>query len=149
MRVRRLHRGEAQVVRFSVLFAMLDCSSVIREPHLRAALAVWEYCGESARYAFGERLGDPLLDTLAAGLKASGAQGLSRRHIHCDIFQRNQSGKRISAALARLEEMGRARKIQREAESREGVAWGASSPFAMNEFYEQSEAGAGGANENS
>jgi hypothetical protein len=87
------NRGEAQVVRLSVLFAVLDCSSVIREAHLRAALAVWEYCGESARYAFGERLGDPLLDRLAAGLKASGAQGLSRTQIHGDIFQRNQSAK--------------------------------------------------------
>jgi hypothetical protein len=47
------NRGEAQVVRLSLLFAVLDCSSVIREAHLRAALAVWEYCGESARYAFG------------------------------------------------------------------------------------------------
>jgi hypothetical protein len=56
-------------------------------------LAVWEYCGESARYAFGERLGDPLLDKLAAGVKACGAQGLSRKQIHGDIFQRNQSAK--------------------------------------------------------
>ena len=143
------NRGEAQVVRLSVLFAVLDCSPVIREAHLQAALAVWEYCGESARYAFGERLGDPLLDKLAAGLKASGVQGLSRTQIHGDIFQRNQSGERIAAALVRLEEMGLARKIPREGESRESVAWVASSPFAMNEFYEQGEAGAGGADGNS
>ena len=103
-----------------VLFAVLDCSSVIREAHLQAALAVWEYCGESARYAFGERLGDPLLDKLAAGLKASGMQGLSKTQIHGDIFQRNQSGERIAAALVRLEEMGLARKIPREGESRGG-----------------------------
>jgi hypothetical protein len=137
------------VVRLSVLFAVLDCSSVIREAHLQAALAVWGYCGESARYAFGERLGDPLLDKLAASLKASRVQGLSKTQIHGDIFQRNQSGDRIAAALVRLEEMGLARKIPREGESREGVAWGASSPFEMNEFYEQGEAGAGGADGNS
>ncbi len=34
------NRGEAQVVRLAVLFAVLDCSSVIREAHLQAALAV-------------------------------------------------------------------------------------------------------------
>jgi hypothetical protein len=50
------NRGEAQVVRFWVLFAVLDCSSVIREAHLRAALAVCEHCGESARDAFGSDL---------------------------------------------------------------------------------------------
>ncbi len=143
------NRGEAQVVRLSVLFAVLDCSPVIREEHLRAALAVWEYCGESARHAFGERIGDPLMDKLAAGLKASGVQGLSRTQIHGDIFQRNQPGERIAAALVRLEEMGLARKIPKEGESREGVAWVASSPFAMNEFYEQGAAGVGGAAGNS
>ncbi len=143
------NRGEAQVVRLSVLFAVLDCSPVIRAAHLQAALAVWEYCGESARYAFGERIGDPLLDKLAAGLKASGVQGLSKTQIHGDIFQRNQSGERIAAALVRLEEMGLARKIPREGESREGVAWVASSPFEMNEFYEQGGAGDGGGDGNS
>jgi hypothetical protein len=143
------NRGEAQVARLSVLFAVLDCLSVIREAHLRAALAVWEHCGESARYAFGERLGDPLLDKLAAGLKAAGAHGLSRTQIHGDVFQRNQSAERIASALVRLEEMGLARKILREGESRDGVAWVAASPFEMNEFYEQSCAGAGSEDENS
>jgi len=135
------NRGEAQVVRLSVLFAVLDCSPVIRRAHLEAALAVWEYCGESARYAFGERIGDPLLDKLAAGLKASGTNGLSRTQIHGDVFQRNQPGERIASALVRLEEMGLARKILREGDSREALAWVASSPFQMNEFYERSEAG--------
>ena len=73
----------------------------------------------------------------------------SRTQIHGDIFQRNQSGERIAVALVRLEEMGLARKIPKEGESREGVAWVASSPFAMNEFYEQSDSGVGGADGNS
>jgi hypothetical protein len=89
------------------------------------------------------------LDKLAAGLKASGEQGLFRTQINGDIFQRNQSGERIAAALVRLEEMGLARKVLREGESREGVAWVASSPCAMNEFYEQDEVCGGGGEENS
>jgi hypothetical protein len=60
-----------------------------------------------------------------------------------------EAGERIAAALVRLEEMGLARKVLREGESREGVVWIASSPFAMNEFYEQGEAGRGGGEENS
>ncbi len=89
------------------------------------------------------------MDTLAAGLKAAGAQGLSPTHIHGDIFQLNQSAERIAPALVRLEEMGLARKVLREGESREGVAWVASSPFAMNEFNEQGAAGVEGADGNS
>ena len=37
-------RAEAQVVRLSLIYALLDCSPVIRQEHLLAALALWEYC---------------------------------------------------------------------------------------------------------
>ena len=46
-------RGAAQVVRLSMLFALLDRSEDIRAEHLRAALALWRYCEESARMIFG------------------------------------------------------------------------------------------------
>lgn len=45
-------RAEAQVVRLSLIYALLDCSSTIEVTHLRAALAVWEYCDRSARRLF-------------------------------------------------------------------------------------------------
>jgi hypothetical protein len=89
------------------------------------------------------------LDRLAAGLKASGAQGLTRTQIHGEIFQRNQPAERIATLLTRLEEMGLARKIPREGESREAIAWGGASPFEMNEFYERSGAGGSETDENS
>src|SRR5262249_32964711 len=40
-------RGEAQVLRLSCIYALLDCSPVVDLPHLRAALEVWRYCEES------------------------------------------------------------------------------------------------------
>lgn len=46
-------RGAAQVVRLSMLFALLDRSESVRVEHLRAALALWRYCEESARKIFG------------------------------------------------------------------------------------------------
>lgn len=45
-------RAEAQVLRLSMLYALLDGSSTIDLPHLRAALALWRYCDESARLIF-------------------------------------------------------------------------------------------------
>ena len=56
--------------------------------------------------------------------------------------------------LARPATIPRARAAETERKaisyhSREGVAWVASSPFAMNEFYERSEAGVEGADGNS
>ena len=47
-------RAEAQVLRLSVIYAALDGAEAIRLPHLKAALAVWEYAESSARYIFGD-----------------------------------------------------------------------------------------------
>lgn len=49
-----LSRAEAHVVRLSLLYALLDGSPEIRKVHLRAALAVWDYCEESVRFIFGD-----------------------------------------------------------------------------------------------
>ena len=46
-------RGEAQVIRLALVFAMLDLSDHIRVEHLKAARALWQYCEDSARIIFG------------------------------------------------------------------------------------------------
>jgi hypothetical protein len=46
-------RGAAQVVRLSLIYAVLDRSALIRVDHLRAGLEVWRYCRESAAWLFG------------------------------------------------------------------------------------------------
>jgi hypothetical protein len=45
-------RAEAQVLRLSLIYALLDGSDTIDVPHLRAALAIWRYCDDSARLIF-------------------------------------------------------------------------------------------------
>ena len=52
-------RSEAQVLRLTSLFALLDCSPMIRPVHLKAALALWQYCEDSALYLFGYRYRRP------------------------------------------------------------------------------------------
>ncbi len=51
-------RGEAQVVRLALIYALLDKAECINTQHLKAALAVWKYCDESVRYIFGNNLTD-------------------------------------------------------------------------------------------
>jgi hypothetical protein len=46
-------RARPYVLRLSMLYALTDSSPVIRREHLQAALAVWDYCRESARLLFG------------------------------------------------------------------------------------------------
>ena len=74
------NRAEAQVVRLSVLYAALDRSPLIRAEHLLAALAVWRYCEQSARWAFGDATGDPTADTILSALRRGGE--LDRQNIY-------------------------------------------------------------------
>jgi len=95
-----LGRAEAQVVRLSLLYALLDCSPVITEDHLRAAQALWKYCADSAAYIFGDALGDPTADTILAALRKA-PDGMTRTDISA-IFGRHRSSREIDLALISL-----------------------------------------------
>jgi len=51
-------RARPYALRLSLIYALADGEKVIRECHLKAALALWDYCRESARSLFGS--GAPL-----------------------------------------------------------------------------------------
>lgn len=51
---RAIERARPQVLRLSLLYALLDSSNVIHVHHLKAALAVWRYCSDSARLIFSQ-----------------------------------------------------------------------------------------------
>ena len=71
-----LARGAAQVLRLSLIYALLDerevrrTDTAIRVPHLLAALAVWDYCKASAYHIFGDAVGDPIADRLLRLIKS-------------------------------------------------------------------------------
>jgi hypothetical protein len=100
-------RAEAQTIRLALLYALLDGTDKIDLPHLKAALAVWEYCEASAAHIFGRALGDPIADEISRALQQS-PDGMTRTAIR-DLFGRNRSADRIGAALALLFSNGRAR----------------------------------------
>jgi hypothetical protein len=74
-------RGAPMVLRLALIYALLDNHPItennqlkglhIRVAHLRAAMAVWDYCEESAYYFLanrsGDALGDKVLELLTAG----------------------------------------------------------------------------------
>jgi hypothetical protein len=92
-----ISRGEAQVLRLSMLHAVLDCSEEIRKEHLAAALALWAYSEASCRYIFGDSLGDPTADEILRVLRTA-PEGLTRTDIR-DHFSRNRSETEITRAL--------------------------------------------------
>ncbi len=118
-------RAEAQVLRLSLLYALLDGSSVICRAHLDAALALWQYAEDSARFIFGDATGDPVADQILTALRRSGQ--MTQTQIS-DLFARNQKSGRLERALAALLDAGLVRTWQGEAASgRPPVLWEATS----------------------
>jgi hypothetical protein len=92
------------VLRLSVIYALLDSSLTVSLQHLKAALAVWEYCEASALAIFGNRLGDPLADRILEALRAAGDMGTSDNDIY-EMFGRNRSARERERALALLKDL--------------------------------------------
>ena len=120
-------RAEAQVRRLACLYALLDQSDIVDVPHLKAALAVWRYAEDSARYIFGDATGNPVADTIMSHLRQS-PDGLTRKQIREEIFQRNKSSREIGVALNMLEEAGMARKERIQTGGRPAERWYALTP---------------------
>jgi hypothetical protein len=79
-------RVEAQTLRLSLLYALLDQTNGITEDHLRAARAVTDYCHRSVQHIFqsvtGNRIADTILKTLAVRprLNRTEVHNLGGRH---------------------------------------------------------------------
>jgi hypothetical protein len=101
-------RAEAQTIRLSLIFALLDGRAEIGIDHLRAAVAIWEYAEASAGYIWGDALGDPIADEIIRALRTAGAAGMSRTAIR-DLFGRHRTADQIGRALAVLAAVGKAR----------------------------------------
>src|SRR5262249_7098723 len=101
------------IIRIALIYAVIDSADLgivdaqIYPEHLRAALAVWQYCEDSARRIFGDITGDPVADTILAVLRATPG-GLTRNAIR-DLFSRHESSSEITEALRSLLGSGKVR----------------------------------------
>jgi hypothetical protein len=116
-------RAEAQVLRLSALYSVLDCSPIIGLPHLQAALAVWNYCAESAALFFGTSTGDPIADRIREAIDAS-FTGLSRKQMSA-LFHGHVSSERIEAALQQLLALGAIGQTSQPSGGRPTTLWSA------------------------
>lgn len=115
-------RGEAQVVRLALIFALLDCKEHVNADHLVAALELWRYCEESAIWCFSTPANDPTADQILKALKERGP--MDRTQIR-DMFNRHKSAAEIGAALQKLEELKLASKTTQETGGRSREIWNA------------------------
>lgn len=130
-------RAEAQTVRLATLYALLDQSVDIKPAHLRAAMAAWRYCQDSAQFIFGNSLGDPTADEILNLLRGSD-EGVTRSEL-MDHFKRNKTSAEIGQALAVLQSHGVAHLERRETGGRTAEVWKAIAVQNDNEEYEISE----------
>jgi hypothetical protein len=96
-----LSRAEAQVMRLACVFAMLDRSREVCGRHLIAAVALWDYCEASARFIFGDSLGDPDAEKLLDALRKA-KDGLTRKQIYVDVFHGHKKSGDIVKLLSNL-----------------------------------------------
>jgi len=99
-------RAVPQVLRLSVLAALLDEQEQIDLPHLKAAEAMWSYAEDSAWYLFAVGTGNPDLDRLKAFVDYAGDKGVSRRAISVECFGGHRTKTQIDALLAELLSLG-------------------------------------------
>jgi hypothetical protein len=82
--------------------AWIDRSHFVRVEHLKAALALWRYCEDSARWTFKTGTGNKNADRILAALKAAGQNGLTRLQITNEVFNRNATKFEIDEGLRLL-----------------------------------------------
>ena len=116
-------RGEAQVLRLSALYAALDCSETVTVAHLQAALAVWDYCSQSAEHLFGVSARDAVADRIREAVETSRG-GLNKTQIR-RLFNGHVDTRRIDAALEQLAVIGSIARKAQPTPGRVSTVWSA------------------------
>lgn len=129
-------RAEAQALRLSLIYALLDCSKEIRVPHLTAALALWDYCEKSARWIFGDALGDPVADAILSELHHAREAGRTRTQISA-LFGRHRAATGIEVALRFLRDKGLAHSENVGTDGRAAEVWFLTSVCETSELSER------------
>ncbi len=115
-----LGRAEAQVMRLSGLYAVLDGQSTIDLVHLNAALALWQHAEASTRLIFGDSLGDPVADTMLKAIRANGERTDSDLSA---LFKGHRTAAELERAKGVLIQAGLAHCATIETEGRPRIVW--------------------------
>jgi Protein of unknown function (DUF3987) len=95
-------RAEAQVVRLSMLYCLLDGAREIGLEHLKAAESLWSYYSQSARWAFSEHRFGPDARKLLVALEF---ENLTMKQVANDVFRKNLSTVDIDRVMAEVKDL--------------------------------------------
>jgi hypothetical protein len=114
-------RAEAHVRRLAAIEAVLDESDAVTPDHLLAAIAIWQYCEQSAYHIFGAKLGDPEADTVLRALTEQGGS-MSQTDVS-SLFGRHKDADKLENLRQRLEKWGKIRVLTEETRGRPVTVW--------------------------
>jgi Protein of unknown function (DUF3987) len=100
-----LKRSIAHTLRYAMLYAVLDNSSLIKPEHLDAAVAVVQYGERSAAWAFTEKTGDKNADKIFWALQREPDRKMNRNKIRVDVFNNRVASTDLDKAFSLLKAM--------------------------------------------
>jgi hypothetical protein len=98
-------RAVTIVLRLSLIYALVDGAEDIDADHLNAALALWAYCEDGARWLFSTYENEIQTENtggLAEFIRTGGPDGRTRTEISVDHFKRNTRAAEITSQLMQL-----------------------------------------------
>jgi phage/plasmid primase-like uncharacterized protein len=129
-----INRGEAQVVRLAMIYTLLDGLTTIGLVHLEAAVALWQYCEQSARYVFHGRQTDGVAEKI---LNALAEKPMTSTEIH-RLFGNHVNKGRLSAVLSQLKGSNQIEdeQFRSEGQKKPTTFWKIKSPCEFANLYE-------------
>jgi hypothetical protein len=116
-----ISRTEAQVLRIALIYAVLDKSIYIRLPHLKAAIEVWRYCDESARYIFDDCIRDEAEEIILNAIRFQ-SDGMTQTEIS-RLFSGHRKGAQLQQALRSLQQQGLISAQEKGTKGRAALVW--------------------------
>jgi hypothetical protein len=98
-------RAEVQILRLSSIYALMDCSPLVRLPHLEAALAFWRYAEDTNDFIAGPRKPAPPANRLLGALRQAGPHGQAKSELH-GVFNNHLTAAQLTSYLKELEDLG-------------------------------------------
>ncbi|HAA81537.1 MAG TPA: hypothetical protein DCE09_08300 [Thermoanaerobacter sp.] len=113
-------RAEAQVLRLSLLYAILDKSKVIKRRHIESAIAIWQRSEQSVEFVFGDKTGDTIQDSIMEALKQ---KPMTQTEIYRNVFNSNVQATKIKEALQKLSAKGKVTCIVEQTKTKPKKIW--------------------------
>jgi DnaB-like helicase N terminal domain/Protein of unknown function (DUF3987) len=115
-------RAAALTLRLSMIYALLDGEDIIRQTHVESALAVWDYCDQTAKTLFGDGIFDVKAAKLMDALSDS-FEGLNRRQIITQVFRNHITKAELNRILENASGAGQIVYMPKKGDCTKGGVW--------------------------